>query len=1447
MINKTFRLFISSTFSDFLNERQRLNDKIHQEIGDFCRSKGYLFQLIDLRWGVNSESALTQNTLSICLEEVRRCKELSPRPNFLLMIGERYGWIPLPQKIAKQDFEAILSKSNFDEKRILQQWYRLDENELEPSYFLCTRFGEYESDTKWYEIENQLREVLTTKALATGFSRDKMMELTTSATEREIVEGLLANPDVGDNVIAIFRTDYPEKDHDLTAIQELREKIRTRMQHDEMSRNLVELNFNTENYAEQFETAVLDRLKHAIEEEIRRIEALKKENEDAHVLQSILDESGPTYCRPVGSISQVQNYVYGQYNVPLFVVGEPGSGKSTMLADFLSAAKMQKFYVFFGYGDHSYNLNSALSFLSKSIHEHYNLSNKIEYHGGANAFADAIRCIPREEKALIVIDGLDAFYDLDEIRENLIPAHLPENIKIIISSADKAVARRFMGVDAKLLEISHFSADESRNLLCAYLTQRGRCISNATQNACIEYALKGGATPLQIKLIAALCAKWKSSDQDVYLPITAEEAALDYIRTMFLNCGHDIHLVMYALALIAVSPAGITEDMLTDMLLEFSPVRDYFLREDRYHHNLYKMPFVVWSRLFYDLKDGLNLAVSKGGIVVRFRHQIFKNIILRIFSEHCTEARNQLVNYYYDQPHCLPNGTPNYLKLLTFPMLLRECGNQTVLQSVFTDLSYIDASIKAGMVDSVVMELARLNDTRDYAVANKAKAILSCIQQHQERLICNKGDFLNCAYDLGLTDGVAPILSGRKNRTEKKLYFPHSLDSKIVWADDGLQYAVFCESEVWLCNAAPYMEQARINLKLDIRDGEVKITNVFWLYRERIAIQLESGMILIYSYAEKTPYLYDRFSFDPKSQGPEVLQSMDTMVYINNGTLYARNVTSKKVIYHIHEVDGNKTSYSINCGAEELIVFRYFSKIEEYDLRTGERRYSHAIKLSKRYALWLSAFSGDRFYIRKLHSKCWLLVCSADLWFAVIDDNGTTYLQVPSLSDCEKTNIDLLGESFYIVGWNSLLIMIDITNHYGLRYYACQNVRDIAWLKMDDSISVLSDQGIHIINLSEFKELCNEGISCITSDLDLQHTMLFLGDKLNRNTSMITSFSRIISKLVSSDDDAFLRYDILFRLEKGLESQVDKNATMVSFAADGKMAIAYEGINTIVILDAQGNTQLVVDRLNLAINDNILNMVFSPEGKHLLIWRNHSIVAIDIASGRCSLKLNTMLRPVLSVAFGATGCIELVFCNREVYVLTYNRKTCAFEGDRVLPDKLVQIVDSDAFLGPYTVYPKSSGGATVPLINSDSFNHLPYLDLNQTRVYQSQNFWLLFANGEFYLNGNLETPFAHPYIDFDECVSREYRKDESPLRGYLRARNDTISTLFEPDDRHLVLIAKGLNAVLVFDVCENVVLAMYKISGNILGVRKYDSDSVELVCDAPHNDLLIDLHFRATG
>ena len=82
--SKTFRLFISSTFNDFQVEREVLQTRVFPEIKEYCSSKGYTFQPIDLRWGVSNEAQHYQKTLEVCLEEVRACKHF-PYPNFLIM------------------------------------------------------------------------------------------------------------------------------------------------------------------------------------------------------------------------------------------------------------------------------------------------------------------------------------------------------------------------------------------------------------------------------------------------------------------------------------------------------------------------------------------------------------------------------------------------------------------------------------------------------------------------------------------------------------------------------------------------------------------------------------------------------------------------------------------------------------------------------------------------------------------------------------------------------------------------------------------------------------------------------------------------------------------------------------------------------------------------------------------------------------------------------------------------------------------------------------------------------------------------------------------------------------------------------------------------------------------------------------------------------------------
>ena len=83
------RIFLSSTFVDMQKERDYLVKKIFPSIKAECRRRGVDFVALDLRWGINEETARSGKVVEICMDEIVRS-----RPFFIGLIGGRYGWIP---------------------------------------------------------------------------------------------------------------------------------------------------------------------------------------------------------------------------------------------------------------------------------------------------------------------------------------------------------------------------------------------------------------------------------------------------------------------------------------------------------------------------------------------------------------------------------------------------------------------------------------------------------------------------------------------------------------------------------------------------------------------------------------------------------------------------------------------------------------------------------------------------------------------------------------------------------------------------------------------------------------------------------------------------------------------------------------------------------------------------------------------------------------------------------------------------------------------------------------------------------------------------------------------------------------------------------------------------------------------------------------------------------
>ncbi|MCH7725325.1 MAG: AAA family ATPase, partial [Planctomycetes bacterium] len=229
------RVFVSSTFSDLKLERDALAQRVFPKLEQLCLKDGFQFQAIDLRWGVSTEAGLDHRTMRICFEELRRSQEVSPQPNFLILLGNRYGWRPLPEAMSVAQFEKLeraaadIGTPNVEiglPIDVLRQWYLRDDNNIPPVYLLRSRIGTpCENDKeRWMKTEQLLWSVVnrsySPKSLDAGrfqqplqlpeerFGQPALPEIVrfqASATEQEIWGGVFSVDHPEQHVLACFR------------------------------------------------------------------------------------------------------------------------------------------------------------------------------------------------------------------------------------------------------------------------------------------------------------------------------------------------------------------------------------------------------------------------------------------------------------------------------------------------------------------------------------------------------------------------------------------------------------------------------------------------------------------------------------------------------------------------------------------------------------------------------------------------------------------------------------------------------------------------------------------------------------------------------------------------------------------------------------------------------------------------------------------------------------------------------------------------------------------------------------------------------------------------------------------------------------------------------------------------------------------------------------------
>ncbi|KAI3386911.1 hypothetical protein SNEBB_004259 [Seison nebaliae] len=225
MSSKIVRIFTSSTFTDTAMERNSLMENIYPKIKDYCREKyGLQFQVVDMRWGVRDEATDDHMTAQLCMQEIDNCQRLSVGPNFIVFLGQKYGYRPLPAKILHSEFLKLTSvlMDSMEDKALLEKWYRPDDNSVPCMAVLQTISSIFknftnrlfpklmqEDQNKWWTTMAKMMVIVrraSRNLLETGvFTHEDNHWYNWSVTEQEVVRGLLKANDNINHTVAYIR------------------------------------------------------------------------------------------------------------------------------------------------------------------------------------------------------------------------------------------------------------------------------------------------------------------------------------------------------------------------------------------------------------------------------------------------------------------------------------------------------------------------------------------------------------------------------------------------------------------------------------------------------------------------------------------------------------------------------------------------------------------------------------------------------------------------------------------------------------------------------------------------------------------------------------------------------------------------------------------------------------------------------------------------------------------------------------------------------------------------------------------------------------------------------------------------------------------------------------------------------------------------------------------
>ncbi len=515
--------------------------------------------------------------------------------------------------------------------------------------------------------------------------------LSHSVTELEILHGVLNNPDMAAHAFFYFRdpqyiknlpedaepTDFASEDESSKAkLGDLKERIRKSGFH------------VCENYAnpKALEALVLEDLTRVISTRYPPDDKISPLDRDALDHEAFAQSRSQVYIGRDEYFNSLDKHILSN-EPPLVILGESGSGKSALLANWALKYKEEHpdellIMHFIGASPYSTGWAAILRRIMGELKRHFDIQEEIREKPDELrvAFANWLHMASARGKVILILDALNQIEDRDGAPDLVwLPPVIPENVRMILSTLPDRPLDDLKKRNWPTLTVKALTPEERKLFIGKYLSQYAKALSDPRTEKIAN--ARPSENPLYIKLLLEelrLFGEHEELDERIEHYLEAQNPYELYTKVLArwekdYEEGND--LVGGSMTLIWASRRGLTESELLDMLgRDGEP-----------------LPRAQWSPLFLIARESF---ISRSGLL-NFSHDFLRNAVHDRYissDERHRKLHTRLANYFKKQD-------PNPRMIDELPWQLVQGHAWQKLRDLLTDPSFFVPSFVFNQFD----------------------------------------------------------------------------------------------------------------------------------------------------------------------------------------------------------------------------------------------------------------------------------------------------------------------------------------------------------------------------------------------------------------------------------------------------------------------------------------------------------------------------------------------------------------------------------------------------------------------------------------------------------------------------------------------------------------------------------------------------------------------------